>query len=234
MTRGGHARARLAGAVLAMVSICGLAACARAVPETPPPDLATGAGARAFADTIGQHNRAAIDLAGVAAQRGEHPQTRSLAARVLRSRTLESQRLGSLLARLRPNEGMDEPRPPVDLSPTSLALAELGVSARELGLPPPPGFSVRAGPLDLADPFDRSFIDAFVALDRGALALAEGGLRVADDPESERLARSMIRTRICEIQALNAWRRRWYGLRSPSGGVPATARLAVPARRECS
>lgn len=235
MTASGRRRSRLAGGVVVALALtCGLIGCMPQNRPTTPPDSGKQAGAQAFAEVMGEHNRTAIRIAGVAEQRGEHPETRSLASQMLRARALEDQGLSSLLGRLGPEDGRGDPRPPVDLTPTSLTLAKLGVPARVLGLPPPPGFSVRAGPLDLADPFDRSFIDVAVALNRGAIALAEAGLRVADDEQAERLARSIIRTRVCEIRALNDWRRRWHGLRSPAGGVPATARLALPGALKCS
>lgn len=234
MTASGRPRSRLAGTLLAVALICGLSGCTP--PNRTPTSPYTGkqAGVRAFVEVMAEHNRIAIGLAEVAEQRGQHVETRSLATRMVSARALEDQGLSPLLGRLSPEDGRGDPRPPVDLTPTSLTLAKLGVPAGVLGLPPPPGFSVRAGPLDLADPFDRSFIDVAVALNRGAIALAEAGLRVADDEQAERLARSIIRTRVCEIQALNDWRRRWHGLRSPAGGVPATARLALPGELKCS
>lgn len=176
------------------------------------------------------HDMVSLDLARVAARRGEQASTRAMGARMVDSRTRELEQLESILERLYPS---GEPRLPADLSSTSLELSRLRVSAEDLGLPPPAGFTVQARSLDLADPFDRSFADITVAQARGAIRLAVAALRTADDPELERLAASIIRVRACEIRAMNAWRRREHGLPSPAGGVPSAVPRGLRGRTPC-
>jgi uncharacterized protein (DUF305 family) len=73
--------------------------------------------------------------------------------------------------------------------------------------------------------FDRRFIDAMIPHHQGAIRMAHVMLADTDDAELEKLGKAIIDAQSEEIEEMNAWRKRWYGAKSPAGGVPSLDEL---------
>jgi uncharacterized protein (DUF305 family) len=56
---------------------------------------------------------------------------------------------------------------------------------------------------------------------QGAILMAQVVLERGSDGEIQELAEAIIAAQSREIEQMNEWRERWYGARSPAGGVPA-------------
>ncbi len=54
----------------------------------------------------------------------------------------------------------------------------------------------------------------------GASGMACAERREGKDASLRRIARAIITAQAKEMRQMNAWRKRWYGATSPSGGVP--------------
>jgi uncharacterized protein (DUF305 family) len=82
------------------------------------------------------------------------------------------------------------------------------------------GMSMDMNELDGAKPFDRKFIDMMIEHHQGAIRMARAERAKGSDAQLRRIAAGIITAQAAEIRQMNAWRERWYGSTSPSGGVP--------------
>jgi uncharacterized protein (DUF305 family) len=103
-----------------------------------------------------------------------------------------------------------------EITPDPTAQRHLGLSAEAAGMM----HMDAAAELERARPFDRAFIDEMVPHHQGAIRMAHVLASKTDDPEMKRLADAIIEAQSSEIENMNDWRAKWYGARSPAGGVP--------------
>jgi len=157
----------------------------------------------AFLVEMVTHHEAAIEMATLAQERGEHTEIRDLADAIVDSQGEEIEQMQQIHARL--FEGtFDE----ADHGTLGLADHETGMEGD-------------ATQLEDANPFDRAFIDSMIPHHQGAILMARKVLESGSDPEAATLANDIIEAQSREIEEMNSWREEWYGEPSPAGGVPA-------------
>lgn len=161
---------------------------------------------QAFLRAMIPHHKSAIDMAGVAEKRAEHPQVKRLAKSIVADQAKEiaqMERIHQHLFRsaVRPNANAHE---------------QLGLSPDKAGMAHMEG----AMTLEKARPFDRAFIDEMIPHHQGAIRMARAVSEMSNEPEITKLAASIITAQSFEIDQMNSWRKRWYGAESPAGSVP--------------
>jgi uncharacterized protein (DUF305 family) len=200
-----------------LVAGIGLAALASAAATASPTTAAAAAAAapqanktdRAFVREMIPHHEMAVDMAKMAKTDGEHAKIRRLARRIMRTQTGEIRTLEKIARRL-------------GVTPESMPMNDqmmrdfetLGVSPRESGM------SMNMHDLHGAKPFDRRFIDLMIPHHQGAIRMARAERAKGRHARLRRIARAIITDQAREIRQMNAWRKAWYGAKSPAGGVP--------------
>jgi uncharacterized protein (DUF305 family) len=155
---------------------------------------------RAFAAAMIPHHRSAVDMAKIAQTKGEHPETKKLAATIVSAQDAEIAQMQMAVERFK----------------------AAGVKQEALGVPEHAmGMNGDASTLETAQPFDREFVDMMIPHHRGAIRMARAELKQGNDPEMRKLAQAVIDAQTREIDQMNMWRVDWYGRASPAGGVPA-------------
>jgi len=160
---------------------------------------------QAFLEGMVPHHEAAIEMADVAAQSAEQPETRALAGEITRNQRGEIEQMERIHKRLFDTEIVPDPA----------AHERLGLSAKDAGMD-----HNDLSELEDAKRVDRTFIDMMVPHHQGAIRMARVVLRDTNDAEIKRLAEKIIDMQAREITDMNEWRERWYGSPSPAGGVP--------------
>jgi uncharacterized protein (DUF305 family) len=158
----------------------------------------------AFLTQMAVHHEAAIDMAETAQAHAQHAEIRALADDIIAAQSEEIGQMDAMHGRLfgGPMEGAGH--------------GTLGMSSHEMGM----DMDAMMG-LEDAKPFDRAFIDAMIPHHQGAILMAQVVLERGSDGEIQELAEAIIAAQSREIEQMNEWRGRWYGARSPAGGVPA-------------
>jgi len=155
---------------------------------------------RAFVKVMRSHHRAALEIARIATDRGEHPQIRRLAQAIVSTRRAEIRQLERL---------------ELELKRARVARGKLGIPRRKRGIEA----NVRL--LRIAEPFDRAFIDSLIAHNQVAIRMASVELANGLNSNVKELAQAIVDAQATEIDRLNTWRVDWFGELSPSGGVPS-------------
>jgi uncharacterized protein (DUF305 family) len=171
----------------------------------------------AFLKAMIPHHETAVEIAEIARERGQRSQVKRLAADIISAQNSEIGQMERIHKRLFGSDIMPDPE----------AHEQLGLSASEAGLE-----HVDHAELEAARPFDRAFIDEMVPHHQGAIRMARAVMAKAKDAEIVRLAEMIVEAQSREIEAMNDWRTRWYGARSPAGGVPAEGGRSPGSREE--
>jgi len=196
------ARALVVGATL-------LAAGVGAVPAT----AATKANAvdRAFVREMVGHHEMAVEMAKMAEMKADHAQIKALGAAVVRDQTREIKEMKSIARTLgvKPASGdsMDHMQMMKDAETLGLSMDTMGMD-------------MDMSMLEDAKPFDRMFIDMMISHHQGAIRMARAELKKGVNVQLRKIARAIVGAQAKEINRMNAWRKAWYGSKSPSGGVP--------------
>lgn len=186
---------------LAVVGVLG-ARTTHAAPRADPVD-------RAFVREMVPHHRMAVEMARIAARRGEHAAIKRLARKIRTKQAAEIRTLTRIARRL----GVT-PANPTDHEQMMRDAETLGLSMDEMGM------SMDMNALETAEPFDRAFIDMMITHHGGAIRMARAELGNGKDPHLRHIARSIITAQSAEIREMKQWRERWYGAASASRGVP--------------
>jgi uncharacterized protein (DUF305 family) len=165
----------------------------------------------AFAQEMVPHHVDAVEMAELAETKTNRPAVKFLARDIITAQTQEIQQLQAIDQRLAA-QGVE----PADLATAQGHNMYMGTTM--------PGMSVMSqaelDALSSADPFDRAFIDAMIPHHQMAILMARDVLARGADPEVRKIASAVIAAQSKEITQMNSWRRDWYGIESPSGGVP--------------
>lgn len=161
---------------------------------------------RAFLEAMIPHHESAIEMAEIAKRRADHPQVTELADAIVTAQSNEIRQIKGIHQRLFGQK----------IIPNPDAHEGLGLSAAEAGM----AHMDSTGDLEQATPFDKAFIDEMVSHHQGAIRMARAVLDETDDTEVRSLAEAIVRAQSNEIQAMNKWRKAWYGESSPAGGAP--------------
>ena len=165
---------------------------------------------QAFLEGMIPHHESAVDMAEQALDDAEHEQVKELAAAIVDAQTAEIAQMEDIHERLADEEIMPDPA----------AHGALGLSQDEAGM-----HGGGALMLERGRGFDKRFIDAMIPHHQGAIRMAHVMLADTDDAELEKLGKAIIDAQSEEIKEMNTWRRRWYGVKSPAGGVPGLDEL---------
>ncbi|WP_158276815.1 DUF305 domain-containing protein [Paraconexibacter algicola] len=153
----------------------------------------------AFVQEMVTHHNSAVAMATVAQERTTRKEIKRLADDIVESQTAEIKQMQGIAKRLEAD----------------------GVKAGELGVPEAMmGMSGDETMLEMADPFDREFIDMMVPHHQGAIVMARAVLKNGESAEVKELAQAIVTAQSREIGEMNSWRTTWYGAASPAGGVP--------------
>jgi uncharacterized protein (DUF305 family) len=202
------------GVLLAAVLAIGLAACG----GDDQPDGGRGNPTeQAFLKAMIPHHEAAVEMAEIAQDRGQHREVKRLADSIIETQTDEIRRMETLHERLFGAEVVPDPE----------AHDELGLSAEAAGAE-----HTDVAELETSRPFDRAFIDMMVPHHQGAIRMARAVLAKSDDGGIRALARAIIDAQAREIRQMNEWRSKWYGARSPAGGVPKKSEVPLAGEGE--
>jgi len=152
---------------------------------------------RAFLEAMIPHHESAIEMAKIAKRRADHPQVTELADAIVTAQTEEIRQIERIHQRLFGEKVIPNPD----------AHEGLGLSAAEAGM----AHMDSTAELKEATPFDKAFIDEMVSHHHGAIRMARAVLDKTDDAEVRSLAEGIVRAQSNEIQAMNKWRKAWYG-----------------------
>lgn len=183
---------------------------------------------RAFVRQMVPHHEMAVAMAKMVDRKARHKKLRLLADAIVEDQSGEIRRLKATAKRLRVKPGSMPKACTMDMKKRRCMrgckcrmnrrmardLATLGVAMRHSGM------VMTMGKLERAKRFDRAFIDAMIRHHQGAIRMARAERAKGVYPRLRRLARAVITAQAKEIRQLNAWRKAWYGKRSPAGAVP--------------
>lgn len=156
----------------------------------------------AFVSEMIPHHEGAVDMAELAQEMGQHPEIIELADNIVGTQNNEIATLNEIHDRLFGDAASSE------------AHGDLGIDDSMMGM------DMDMTALETAEPFDREFIDQMVPHHQGAIRMARVEVQDGEDQEAISLANDIIDAQTTEILQMNAWRKKWYGAESPSGGVP--------------
>lgn len=153
----------------------------------------TGAGAfdQMFIDMMVPHHQAAIDMAKIAQQQGEHPELKTLADAIVTAQDGEIARM----------KGWRKAWYGSDQIPAG-GMAGMGM--------PMGGMDVDLNLLKTAKPFDKAFIDAMLPHHQSAIDMANEARTKAQHQEIKQLAGDIIVAQQREIDQMKGWRAQWY------------------------
>ena len=153
---------------------------------------------RSFLTGMAHHHETAIEMAKIAQERGKSSFVKNLAGEIVSTQERELGQMKDIHKRLIGGE----------LKPDATAHDGLGLSAEEAGMTHTPETNRM---LEMADPFDRAFVDEMVPHHRGAVAMAKVVLETTKDPDLRNLAQGIVTTQEQEVKEMNAFREREFG-----------------------
>ena len=157
----------------------------------------------AFAAQMVPHHEAAIKMAELAKENGEHPEIIQMANNIVETQSAEIETLNSIHDRMATESSSNTDNGSMDMSDSMM------------------GMDMDMSELENANPFDREFIDQMIPHHQGAIRMAYAELEEGQDQETKDLAQAIIDAQAKEIAQMNRWRMDWYGAPSPSGGAPS-------------
>ena len=194
---------RLACAVLFATAAAGLVACGDDDNESTSGSPKGSAAEKAFLTGMVAHHESAIEMAGIAQQRGTDPFIKQLAGDITSAQKHEIATMEKIYRRL-----FD-----AKLKPDPGAHDGLGLTAEQAGMTHSPNTNAM---LRSANPFDRAFVDEMVPHHRGAVAMSKAVLRTTKDSALRALAEGIISAQEREISEMNDFRKREFGAPVPA------------------
>lgn len=142
-----------------------------------------------FVDMMAAHHAAAIEMAKVGQERGEHEEVRQLSESTISDQQGEIQQLSSIKEREFGSSEVPDTMNPQDTSMYAMLMPDQLAEQR---------------------PFDKAFIDSNVPHHAAAIEMAGVALMQSENPEVKRLAREIIDSQSEEAGQMIAWRQEWY------------------------
>jgi uncharacterized protein (DUF305 family) len=167
-----------------------------------------------FLDLLTRLDESAVVMSQVALDRAEHYEIQQLANEIVSGRTAEIARLQLLRRSLYP----DAEELPVDqMDAIVAALAEQMIDQPNLeSLRAASPSSAFIAMCEAPEPFDLAYIDAQIANNQTAIALANVALEHSLHDEVKALVSSLIESDQQEIDSLLEWRASWYASATPA------------------
>jgi len=153
----------------------------------------------AFLRGMAHHHESAIEMAEIGQKRAKADEIKQLANAIVTTQTSE----------LSTMEKIHEDLFGEKLAPDPGAHDGLGLSAEEAGMTHTQADNEK---LQTADPFDREFVDMMAPHHAGAVRMAEVVLTKTDNADLRKLAQNIIETQKAEIETMDSFRKREYGM----------------------
>lgn len=187
--------APLAGALMVLVGVCGIASVALfATSPVGAPDTRRDDASRIdqiFIEQMVPHHEDAIAMADLALERAEHPELRELARGIKKTQTDENEQMRAWY-----EEWFDEDVPEDGRSDMMDWMM---------------GGTADLEELEDADPFDKAFIEQMIPHHQMAVMMARMMAARSGKEEMRELADSIIDTQTSEIEQMQEWYDEWYG-----------------------
>ena len=142
-----------------------------------------------FVDMMAAHHSAAVEMAKVAWQNGEHEEVRQLAEEEISSQQDQVEELRSIRERMFGSSEVATAMNPQDPSMFAMLMPDQ---------------------LAAQQPFDKAFIDSAIPHHAAAIEMAGVALMQSGDPEIKRLARAIVDEQSNETGQMIGWRQQWY------------------------
>jgi uncharacterized protein (DUF305 family) len=176
---------------------------------------------KAFVSQMIPHHQMAVEMAGYAPARGQHPQIKQLGKNIIASQTSEITQMQTIAKNLGAKVTEMPSHADGGMDHTMHGGSSMTAAAKTLGIPMEQmGMSMDMASLAKASPFDRAFIDMMIPHHQGAILMARAEIARGRSAELKKIATAIIAAQTKEIQQMNSWRKQWYGAVSPAGGVP--------------
>jgi uncharacterized protein (DUF305 family) len=186
---------RLAAAALVVLALAVAGGCGGDEAQ-PPADVRGNAADAAFVADMTVHHQGAIEMAQLAAERGERDEIRQLAQDIIAAQEAEIETMERLRAEL-PEPDEADRRSPDEM-----------------------GMDMDAAMLEDAKPFDKAFIEMMVPHHEGAIDMAEELRAEGEHPELQAMAAEIIRSQRAEIDQMREWYEASYGELPAADGDP--------------
>jgi uncharacterized protein (DUF305 family) len=155
----------------------------------------------AFIAEMTAHHQGAVEMARIAEERAEHPETRQLANEIVAAQE------GEIATMRHIAEHGD--------AHAAGSGGHIGMSDAEMGMDMDPAT------LKDAEPFDRAFIDMMTPHHEGAVAMAKQLLEDGEHGNLRKMAEDIIAAQTKEIAQMHQWRTAWYGSAAGTGDAIA-------------
>jgi uncharacterized protein (DUF305 family) len=165
---------------------------------------------RHFIEEMIPHHQDAIDMAGLALQKAQHPELKALAADIKSGQSAE---IDKMRAWYTDWYGMDVPTAAVARGMMGTGMGTgMGANMNNgMGT----GMRNNASGLTNAKDFDKAFIVEMIPHHQMAVMMSTMVLVHGRQPELRELARSIINSQSAEIEKMRDWYRTWYGTAGP-------------------
>ena len=164
----------------------------KAAENAPPPGPGNETDAM-FVNSMIPHHEGAVEMAEIAQQRAERPETKKLAGEIIAAQEKEIGTMTPIKEKLSKEHGNRQME------------GDHGMNMSEEDM----------SRLRSAKPFDREFIDMMIPHHEGAVAMAEEQLAKGENVTLRKMAEDIVSSQNREIEQMREWRDMWYG----SGGA---------------
>jgi uncharacterized protein (DUF305 family)/Spy/CpxP family protein refolding chaperone len=155
-----------------------------------------------FIDSMLEHHRGAVTMAEQALAEAEHEELRTLAEGIIAAQTQEIEQMTAWRTSWYPD------------------------------LPPTAGMDMSMGQMTISEDdsksFDQRFIEAMISHHQGAIDMAKMAQQMAEHEEIKTLADAIIIAQQAEIEQMQSWLKKWYGVSAAAS--PYVAQLDSPVR----
>ncbi len=159
-----------------------------------------------FIDMMVPHHLSAVEMAKIAADRGEHPEIKALAAEIIAAQETE-------IAQMREWRkdwfGSDQ-TPPMDAMPMLPGMEMAGHSMGGMEMGGTMDMTTDVEMLRGAQPFDKAFLEAMIPHHESAITAAKLAQQSATKAEIKELAAAIIAAQETEIARMRGWLAAWY------------------------
>jgi uncharacterized protein (DUF305 family) len=159
-----------------------------------------------FIDMMVPHHLAAVEMAKIAADRGEHPEIKALATEIISAQETE---IAQMRAWRKDWFGSDQ-TPPMDSVPMLPGREMEGDSMGGMEMGGTMDMTTDVEILRSAQPFDKAFLEAMIPHHESAITAAKLAQQSATQAEIKDLAAAIIGAQEAEIAQMRGWLAAWY------------------------
>jgi len=159
-----------------------------------------------FIDMMVPHHLSAVEMAKIAADRGEHPEIKALAADIISAQEIEI----SQMREWRKDWFGSDQTPPMDAMPLLPGMEMEGDAMGGMEMGGTMDMTTYIEMLRTAQPFDKSFLEAMILHHESAITAAKLAQQNATKAEIKELAAAIIGAQEAEIAQMRGWLAAWY------------------------